>query len=236
MAGKDSGEVKKRDGRLPAAAPPERPPRVKKTPRPKAMDAGCDCARPDSALALATCLDQRSGLYHPQHFQLSLNYEFNRMQRTEKPLGLIIVRLSQAGDDDFRRLGGFLKSVLRPLDLAARLDGGEVAILAPEADRDQAVKLIQAFARELEPGGRLSSLKAVFGAALARPYQGGRSEDLVQKARDNIGPASEAAEKVVSGANPWTEVDTALAGPERDSLFDGFGSLSLILGAIGRRP
>jgi hypothetical protein len=212
-----------------------------------------DCACTPSEAATATCLDQKSGLYHPQHFFLSLNYEFNRMERTEKPLGLIILQLSEAKETDFQKLGSYLKSNLRPLDLAANLgpldsaaklgqagevaklgQAGEVAILIPEADRDRAVRLIKALGQEYLPGGKLSGPKVIFGAALARPYQGWRPDDLVQKARENSGPALEAAEKVISGASPWTEVDTALAGPERDSLFSGFGSLS-VAPSPGRR-
>jgi hypothetical protein len=181
---------------------------------------------------MATCLDRKSGLYHLQHFSLSLNYEFKRMERTEKPLGLVILRFTKPRDDDFLRLAGFLKSVLRPLDLAANLSGGEVAILIPEADRDRAVRLLTALGQEYEPNGQLSGPEVIFGAALARPYQGWGPDDLVLKARENTGPALEVAQKVLSGSSPWTEPDTALAGPERDSLFNGFGSLS---NSAGRR-
>jgi GGDEF domain-containing protein len=173
-----------------------------------------------------TCIDERSGLYHGQHFQLSLTNEFRRMERAEKPLGLIVVRISQAKDEDFHQLSTYLKSVLRPIDLAARLTGGEVAILIPEADRDRAVKLLKTLGREYEASGKLAGPEVVFGASLARPFQGGGPDELVQRAREHFGSAAEAAQNVLSGSNPWFEVDTAVAGPERDSLYSGFGSLS----------
>jgi GGDEF domain-containing protein len=182
----------------------------------------------------ATCLDPASGLYHPQHFRLSLGYEFSRMERAEKPLGLIVLRLSGASDDDYANLSRYLKSALRPLDLAARLEGGEVGVLIPEADRDRAARLLKALGLEYGPEGCLVGPAAVFGAALARPFEGGGPDDLLKKAMDSMGPARDVAQKVLSGSSPWAEVDTALAGPERDSLFNGFGTLSLVL-SQGRR-
>jgi GGDEF domain-containing protein len=197
---------------------------------PETVSPDCFCVQGESIQA--TCLDQNSGLYHPQHFQLSLSYEFNRMERTEKPLGLIILRLCKAEVSDFRKLAAFLKSALKPLDLAARLNDEEVAVLIPEADRDRAVRLIEVLGQEYATAGKLCGPRVVFGAALARPYQGGKPDELVQKARENVGPANEVAQKVISGSSPWAEVETALAGPERDSLFNGFGSLAL---SPGRR-
>jgi GGDEF domain-containing protein len=192
-------------------------------------------ARRTARNASATCLDPASGLYHPQHFRLSLDYEHSRMERAEKPLGLIILRLPGAGDEAFAALSGFLKGALGPLDLAARLGGPEVGILIPEAGRDRAARLLTALGQEYGPGGRLAGPAAIFGAALARPFQGGGPDDLLRKARDSMGPAQEAARKVLSGSGPWAEADTALAGPERDSLFNGFGTLALVLNPGGRR-
>jgi GGDEF domain-containing protein len=183
---------------------------------------------------MPTCLDQTSGLYHFQHFELSLKYEHARMLRTEKPLGLIVLRFSEARDIDFHNLALFLKCSLRPLDLAARLASDEVAILIPEADKDRAVRLLKVLGQEYAPGGDLEGPTVAFGAALARPYQGDFPNDLVQKARENLGQALEVAQKVISGSSPWIEVDTALAAPERDSLYNGFGSLPLAL-SLGRK-
>jgi GGDEF domain-containing protein len=175
----------------------------------------------------ATCLDQASGLYHPQHFELSLKYEFSRMERTEKPLGLILLRLDQPTDTDLQNLSHFLLGSLRPLDLAARLPAGEVVVLIPEADRNRATRLLLAIGQAYAPGGFLHGPVVVFGAAIARPYQSGGPFDLVVRARNNVGTAEEVAAKILAGSSPWREVNTALDKNERDSLFDGFGSLSL---------
>lgn len=196
--------------------------------RRKSADAPSRPAAPDPRGGpAATCVDVSSGLYHPQHFELSLNYEFNRMERTEKPLGLIMLRLADPADRDLQNLSRFLKGSLRPLDLAARLPAGEVAVLIPEADKDRASRLLSALGRAYAPGGVLSGPGVVFGAAVARPCQGGGPLDLVLRARTNVGSAEEVAAKIQAGSSPWTEVDTALDKNERDSLFDGFGSLSL---------
>ncbi|MDR2368630.1 MAG: GGDEF domain-containing protein [Deltaproteobacteria bacterium] len=229
MSGKEKAKPRKNAPK--AENPPAKNPLGPKRPRPALAGRPTDAAAP--LAPMATCLDQKSGLYHSQHFELTLGNEFRRMERTDKPLGLILVRFSGAKDADYQNLAAYLKNSLRPLDLAARLTGGEVAILIPEADRDRAVKFLTALGREYGPNGKLSGPPVAFGASLARPFQAGGPDELVQAARDNVGPAQEVAQRLLSGASPWNEVDTALAGPERDSLFNGFGSLSL---AAGRRP
>jgi GGDEF domain-containing protein len=173
----------------------------------------------------ATCVDAVSGLYHPEHFRLTLNYEFGRMDRTEKPLGLVLVCHDPAEPAVLKALGALLKRALRPLDLAARLGEGEVAILMPEAQRDRAVHLLIALGKELN-NAEFGGLSASFGAAIARPYQGLNPEELLRRARENTGSASEVAQKLLSGASPWAEIDTALDIGEKESLFDGFSVLS----------
>jgi hypothetical protein len=165
-------------------------------------------------------------LYHPQHFNLSLSYEFSRMERTEKPLGLILVRYREPENSVLQKLAVFLRGALRPLDLAARLSEEEVAILIPEADKDKALRLLAALGREFGPKGSLCGPAVVFGAALAKPYQGGGPEDLVRRARENPGDAEAAAARISAVSSPWSEADTALAGEERDSLFSGFAALT----------
>jgi GGDEF domain-containing protein len=183
--------------------------------------------KPEYSPKAATCLDIVSGLYHPEHFELSLSYEFSRMERTEKPLGLVLVRLGEAAEDclkAFKVMGSFIKSALRPLDLAARLGEREVAILMPEAQRDRAVRLLLALGREFEANPLFSG--ASFGASLARPYEGAGPADLLRRAGQNTGSAQQVAKKLLSGASPWAEIDTALIADEKDSLFDGFSVLS----------
>jgi GGDEF domain-containing protein len=232
MLGKENGPPKASGRRAAKPASSEKKLRETVNPGPPADSTHGQSEPPKT---MPTCLDQKSGLFHSQHFWLSLNYEFRRMERAEKPLGLIVLKFAKPKDSDFIALAAFLKNATRPLDLAARLTGGEVAILIPEADRDRAVRLLELLGREYEPGGKLAGPMVLFGAAMARPFQGGGSDDLVNKARDSLGLAQEVAQRIISGTNPWTDVDTALAGPERDSLFNGFGILSLVVNS-GRRP
>jgi GGDEF domain-containing protein len=171
-------------------------------------------------------LDVASGLYHAEHFKLTVVYEMSRMERTEKPVGMVVVHLDKHTDEIFKALGAFLKSALRPLDLAAKLGGGQVAVLMPEADRDRGVQLVLALGREFENNRIFSDVCAKFGASIARPFDGTDAQELLRRSRDNPLPACLAAQKLLSGASPWAEVDTALAVGEKDSLFDGFSVLS----------
>ncbi|MDR1655981.1 MAG: diguanylate cyclase [Deltaproteobacteria bacterium] len=178
-----------------------------------------------SAVQTATCVDLASGLYHRQHFQLSLDYEFNRMVRTEKPLGLIVVRLPAENDQNIKPMASFLKNALRPLDLAAKLSDREIVILIPEADRDRALRLLSALAEEFGDGGQ-ENTSLSYSGALARPYEDWTPETLLSRARDGFDSASAVTRRMLSAAGPWTEVSTALASAEKDSLFDGFSSLA----------
>ncbi|MDR1545585.1 MAG: hypothetical protein LBU12_02485 [Deltaproteobacteria bacterium] len=174
----------------------------------------------------AVCLDQATGLYHPEHFRITFLNELKRMDRTERPLGLIVAQLGQPAPEALKALGSFFKKTLRPLDQAAHLKDGEVAILLPETDRDQALALIESLGLEFEFNPLLQGRLVGLGAALARPYEDRAPEDLFVNARESLGPAAEAAARILSGAGPWAEADTALAAEEKDSLFLGFSRLS----------
>ncbi|MDR2442952.1 MAG: GGDEF domain-containing protein [Deltaproteobacteria bacterium] len=172
---------------------------------------------------LATCVDAKSGLYNRQHFEFSLDYEFSRMERTDKPLGLIVVRLPE-GSDQIQKIGAFLKTNLRPLDLASKLSDAEVSILLPEADGERAVHLLMALAKEFGDGGPLNS-SIGYSGALAKPYAEWTPEKLLNFAREGFDSAKVVIKKILSGSNPWAEANTALASDEKESLFEGFTSL-----------
>jgi GGDEF domain-containing protein len=193
--------------------------------RGKRPAAGPSGGRAKAAEAAPSCLDPASGLYHLQHFRLSLSYELNRMERTDKPLGLIALRLPKEGPVSMRALGAFLRKALRPLDTPAKIGEREVAALMPEADRDRASSLLRALADKFGDGSGLSASIAC-GWALARPWEEWTAAKLLAKAKNSMGPASAAIAKMAGPAGPWAQNNSALAAAEKDSLFDGFSLLA----------
>ncbi|MDR3205322.1 MAG: hypothetical protein LBV23_11395 [Deltaproteobacteria bacterium] len=174
----------------------------------------------------ATCLDLASGLYHPEHFSLTLRSELSRMERTEKPLGLMIIKLSDPAPEHFKALGAFFHSLLSPLDLAARLSLDEAVVLLPEANRDRALRLIKALEEAFDsPEGPLGEAHG-FGMVLVRPFDGLGEEEILASARIKFRSASEVEAAMFQRGGPWAEVNTAVAAAERESLFSGFNSLS----------
>ena len=175
--------------------------------------------------AAPSCLDPASGLYHLQHFRLSLAYELKRMDRADKPLGLVLLRLPKGNSISMRTLGAFLKKALRPLDTPAKIGDREVAALLPEADRDRALRLITALAERFGDGGPENSSLA-YGGALARPWEDWTPAKLIAKARNCMDSATTIIARMLGEAGPWAELNTALASAEKDSLFDGFSVLA----------
>jgi GGDEF domain-containing protein len=187
---------------------------------------------PDRDAPAATCLDPASGLYHRQHFQLSLTYELNRMERSEKPLGLVVIRLPEGGAKMMRPLGSFLKKALRSLDTPAQLGRLEAAALLPECDRGRVTRLLSTMAERYGDGGPNISVIA-YGGALARSWEDWTAAKLLARARRDMNSASAVIARLLAGAGPWAEVTTAVVAAERDSLYEGFTSLAS--GEAGQR-
>ena len=197
--------------------------------KPAALGSGRIAAK--SAPLVPSCLDPSSGLYHLQHFRLSLAYEINRMYRADKPLGLVVIKIPAAESISIKSVASFLRRALRPLDTPAKIGDRELAALLPEADRDQATRLISALAEKFGDGAPTGATIS-YGGALARPWEEWTPAKLLSKARSSMDSASVIIARMLGGARPWAEVDTALAAAEKDSLFDGF---SILAGQIGVR-
>jgi hypothetical protein len=174
---------------------------------------------------VATCLDLQSGLYHPEHFQLSLDHELTRLERFERPLGLVLVCLEKSGtDSDWAELGLFIKGFLRKLDVAARLSEKKMGILLPDASLERVARLLELLGQEFEEKETLSKLSPRFGVALVRPGEGNNAspEVLLSQALENQGQAAEVVKQMLDINSPWVEADTVLIEAEKDSLFAGF--------------
>ena len=180
--------------------------------------------RPAKSEMGACCLDTESGLYHQVHFRSVLNQELARLDRWERPLSLVLLELPGLSAAGWAVVGRLVRSSLRRIDLAARLDDHLAAVLLPDADshrtRRWLADLLAELARAEIPGGRLPA----YGRALARPWEGRQGEELLALALADMGQ-----EDLRSGFREEDEFDmdsaTAIAADERSLLFDGFKAL-----------
>ncbi|THD51303.1 MAG: diguanylate cyclase [Bradyrhizobium sp.] len=112
-----------------------------------------DQKRAEMALKALAVKDGLTGLANRRCFDLALEMEWSRAQRTKKPLALLFADVDhfklfndqhghQRGDECLREVAAVIgESASRPIDLAARYGGEEFAIILPETDREGACKV-----------------------------------------------------------------------------------------------
>ncbi len=176
----------------------------------------------------AACLDQPSGLYTLEHFHAVLARELAWLDRWERPLSLVVLEppadLDRAGG--WAAFGRLLRSTLRGIDTAARMDRGRALVLLPDADASRCRRWLASLFDGLRRDSSLAGRPVRFGRALARPWEGRRGEELLAQARAALGD-----ENLDFTAGPGTEDDpaddtrTAIAADERNLLFAGFQAL-----------
>lgn len=173
---------------------------------------------------MGCCLDTESGLFHQVHFRSVLNQELARLDRWERPLSLVVLNLPDLSPDDWAALGRLVRSSLRRIDLAARMDERLVAVLLPDADAHRTRRWLADLLAELARTKGLGDCLPAYGRALARPWEGRQGEELLALALANLG-----REDLHAGAGEDGEFDldsaTAIAADERNLLFDGFKAL-----------
>lgn len=112
----------------------------------------------DQALELRsqTFSDGLTGIANRRHFDVAMDKEIRRAKRAGTPLSLLMIDIDafkayndhyghQQGDDTLIRVAGALAQMLqRPLDLIARYGGEEFAVILPEMDGEQSVKMAEA--------------------------------------------------------------------------------------------
>ncbi|MDO8438620.1 MAG: sensor domain-containing diguanylate cyclase [Telluria sp.] len=112
----------------------------------------------DQALELRsqTFSDGLTGIANRRHFDVAMEKEIRRAKRAGTPLSLLMIDIDsfkayndqyghQLGDDALIKVASALARMLqRPLDLIARYGGEEFAVILPEMDADQSLKMAEA--------------------------------------------------------------------------------------------
>jgi diguanylate cyclase (GGDEF)-like protein len=108
----------------------------------------------EARLCRAQTTDSLTLLANHRTFHERLHEEFLRCERYGKPLSLLFADLDQfrdinstyghtVGDGFLRGVAGFLASAVRKVDLVARYEGEQFALLLPETDSGRAVQVAE---------------------------------------------------------------------------------------------
>ncbi len=125
--------------------------------------AGIDRARLFEKIQQLSQLDGLTGLYNHRMFQSRLRQEMSRRNRTQKPLSLIMLDIDQfkqfndnyghqAGDAVLKELSLIITSQSRcaSIDVCCRYGGEEFAVIMPELELHNAVKVAERIRRVVE--------------------------------------------------------------------------------------
>ena len=142
--------------------------------------------------------DELSGVYNRHHFNHVLKQEFERCQRYNRPLSLIIVDIDNfkeindryghiCGDEVINQYGTMLKDNVRSTDILARFGGDEFAIIMPETNTQQAMivtKKIEALCNKRKFLLEQDEIQVTISIGLAEMIldEDLKPEDLIHKA------------------------------------------------------
>ena len=141
--------------------------------------------------------DGLTGLLNHRVFQMRLEDEINRARHSGRGLALLMIDLDnfgainntyghQAGDATLITIAGILRESIRAADVAARYGGDEFAVVLPETEMDEALRIAERIRAGIATctimeGHALIRVGASLGVA-ACPYHAGGREELVRAA------------------------------------------------------
>ena len=189
------------------------------------------------ALHLQATRDPLTGLYNRRYMEESLDREFHRARRRERPLSVMMLDIDHfkryndnyghaAGDDALRLVGETLLGSVRAEDLACRYGGEEFLLILPECPLEQAgVRADQIRGRlkelYLEREGELPDVVTVSIGVSAFQETTDSVELLIKFADDALYQAKHAGRDRVAIARPE---QPHAADPDRASYPDAIAS------------
>lgn len=129
--------------------------------------------------------DGLTGLYNKRYFENRLYQEFSRFRRHGTPISLVQVDLDhfknvndtwghQAGDDVLKKVASIIMHNCRINEVAARVGGEEISIIAVDCDQKNAISLAERLRQEIESASthwqeHEIKITSSFGVATATP-------------------------------------------------------------------
>ncbi|NMN97421.1 putative bifunctional diguanylate cyclase/phosphodiesterase [Antrihabitans stalactiti] len=155
-----------------------------------------------SRLASAAEADSLTGLVNRRGFDRRLDIEIERAERDDKTLLLVLIDIDRfqeinerqghaGGDEALRHIAKTGRRLVRPEHLFARYGGDEFAILMPNSDDDEAIRMSELLRMSIrigcsagvtrwQPGESASSLVSRADIALYRAKRAGRNRTKIE--------------------------------------------------------
>ncbi len=170
--------------------------------------------------------DGLTGLYNHRHFHERLEQEIARGSRFGSMFSLIMLDIDLfkayndiyghlAGDDVLRRIGRYIESSVRSIDLAFRYGGEEFAIILPETQMDDAYRVAERIRKTIESKTSSKAMPITISLGIATwPTDGVMKEEIIGCADAALYRAKQAGRNRTSLSSEVIKPETPLVDTE----------------------
>ena len=173
--------------------------------------------------------DELTGLYNHRHFHERLEQEIARGSRFGNTFSLIMMDIDLfkayndiyghlAGDQVLRKVGKYIESSIRSIDLAFRYGGEEFAIILPEARLDDAYKVAERIRKTIESKTSSRAMPITVSLGLANwPNDGVMKEEIIGRADVALYRAKQTGRNRACLSSDVLKPETPLIGAELEA-------------------